>query len=97
MATFIDRVLSERRTLRQALADIRREYEKIGDPDLVDMIRHAEAEVHDEHCRRLPEPAARAEGAARIDPFRLLPVGLGWCHGPIIPLAPGPDKRDPTT
>jgi hypothetical protein len=53
MATFIERVLSERRTLQQALADIRVRYEKTGDPDLADMIRHAEAEILDRK-RRTP-------------------------------------------
>jgi hypothetical protein len=47
MATFIDRVLAERRTLRQALADLRAKYEKSPDPELADMIRHAEAEILD--------------------------------------------------
>jgi hypothetical protein len=45
MPTFIDRVIADRRTLRQALADIRAKYEQTGDPDLVEMIRHAEAEI----------------------------------------------------
>jgi hypothetical protein len=47
MATFIDRVLSERRTLKKALADIRAKYENSPDPELADMIRHAEAEILD--------------------------------------------------
>jgi hypothetical protein len=45
MATFIDRVIADRRTLRQALVDIRVKYERTGDPDLAEMIRHAEAEI----------------------------------------------------
>jgi hypothetical protein len=45
MATFIDRVIADRRTLRQALADIRAKYENTGDPDLAEMIRHGEAEI----------------------------------------------------
>jgi hypothetical protein len=55
MATFIDRVLSERRTLQQALADIRAKYENIPDPELADMIRHAEAEILDrERAKHAP-------------------------------------------
>ena len=45
MATFIDRVLTERRTLQQALADIRARYEKSHDPDLAKMLQHGEAEI----------------------------------------------------
>jgi hypothetical protein len=47
MASFIDRVLAERRTLEQALADIRAKHNREPDPDLVDMIRHGEAEILD--------------------------------------------------
>jgi hypothetical protein len=47
MATFIDRVLAERRTLQQALADIRAKYEKSPDSELADMIRHCQAEILD--------------------------------------------------
>jgi hypothetical protein len=47
MANFIDRVLAERRTLQQALADIRANYARNHDPDLAEMIRHGEAEILD--------------------------------------------------
>jgi hypothetical protein len=47
MTTFVDRVLAERRTLQRALADFRAKYEKTPDPELADMIRHAEAEIAD--------------------------------------------------
>jgi len=47
MPTFIDRVLAERRTLQRALADFRAKYEKSPDPELADMIQHAEAEIAD--------------------------------------------------
>lgn len=45
MSSFIDRVIADRRTLHQALAEIRAKYEKSGDPDLAKMVRHAEAEI----------------------------------------------------
>lgn len=55
MPSFIDRVIADRRTLRQALADIRAKYENTGDPDLAEMIRHAEAEI----IERESNPARR--------------------------------------
>jgi hypothetical protein len=51
MATFIDRVLAERRTLEEALADVRAKYEQNRDPDLAHMIRHGEAEILDRTSR----------------------------------------------
>jgi hypothetical protein len=54
MATFIDRVLAERRTLQQALADVRVKYERDHDPDLAHMIRHGEAEILDRTSRPVP-------------------------------------------
>ena len=50
-AELLDRVAADRRTLRQALADIRAKYEETGDPDLVEMIRHAEAEIMERESR----------------------------------------------
>jgi len=47
MGNFIDRVLTERRTLQQALADLRVKYNREHDPDLAAMIRHGEAEILD--------------------------------------------------
>ena len=52
MATFIDRVLADRRTLEQAVADIRAKHEREPDPDLADMIRHGEAEILDRGTSR---------------------------------------------
>jgi hypothetical protein len=52
MASFIDRVLADRRTLEKAVADIRAKHEREPDPDLADMIRHGEAEILDRRtCR----------------------------------------------
>jgi hypothetical protein len=51
MGTFIDRVLAERRSLEQALADLRAKYEHGRDPDLAHMIRHGEAEILDRTSR----------------------------------------------
>ena len=45
MATFIDEVLAERRTLQQAVADLRAKYECDHDPDLGRMVRYGEAEI----------------------------------------------------
>jgi hypothetical protein len=58
MATFIDRVLAERRTLQQALADVRAKYERERDPDpdpdLAQMILHGEAEILERTSRPAP-------------------------------------------
>ena len=51
MPSFIDRVLAERRTLEQAVGDIRAKYERERDPDLAEMIRHGEAEILDRERR----------------------------------------------
>jgi response regulator RpfG family c-di-GMP phosphodiesterase len=60
MASFIDRVLAERRTLEQALADIRAKHDREPDPDLVNMIRHGEAELLDRmNFRRWAEAPAQ--------------------------------------
>jgi hypothetical protein len=47
MGNFIDRVLAERRSLEQALADLRAKYERDHDPDVGEMIRYGEAEILD--------------------------------------------------
>jgi hypothetical protein len=47
MGNFIDKVLAERRTLEQALADLRAKYERNHDPDVADMIRYGDAEILD--------------------------------------------------
>ncbi len=47
MANFIDRVLAERRSLQQALAELHAKYEREHDPDVGEMIRHGEAEILD--------------------------------------------------
>jgi hypothetical protein len=47
MGNFIDRVLAERRTLEQALADLRAKYDREHDPDVAAMIRYGEAEILD--------------------------------------------------
>ena len=52
MGTFIDRVLAERRSLEQAIADLRAKYERDRDPDLAEMIRHGEAEILDRESRK---------------------------------------------
>jgi hypothetical protein len=54
MATFIDRVLAERRTLQQALADVRAKYEREREPDLAQMILHGEAEILERTSRPAP-------------------------------------------
>src|SRR4051812_9495767 len=54
MANFIDRVLAERRTLQEAVADIRAKHDRQPDPDLAEMIRHGEAEILDRRPRVAP-------------------------------------------
>ena len=49
---FIASVLIERRTLEQALADLRAKYERGPDPELARMIGHAEAEIADRTQQR---------------------------------------------
>jgi hypothetical protein len=51
MATYIDQMLAERRTLQQAVADIRAKYRREPDPDLAEMILHGEAEIIDRTSR----------------------------------------------
>ena len=55
MASFIDRVLAERRTLEQAVADLRAKHLHEPDRDLAEMIRHGDAEIADRNARRLNE------------------------------------------
>ena len=45
MQHFIDHYLAERRTLDQAIADLRATYAQDPTPDLADMVRHGEAEM----------------------------------------------------
>jgi hypothetical protein len=47
MDDFIDLLLAERRTLEQALADLRLKYARNPHRDLADMIRQGEAEILD--------------------------------------------------
>jgi hypothetical protein len=47
MRDFIDLFLTERRTLEQALADLRLKYAQNPGRQLADMIRQAEAEILD--------------------------------------------------
>jgi response regulator RpfG family c-di-GMP phosphodiesterase len=54
VATYIDRMLAERRTLQQAVAEIRAKYEREHDPDLAEMIRNGEAEILDRTSRPPP-------------------------------------------
>jgi hypothetical protein len=63
MATFIDRVLAERRTLQQAVADLRAKYEHDHDPDLGRMVRYGEAEIAERNWP--PEPR---DGEAPANP-----------------------------
>jgi hypothetical protein len=51
MATYIDQMLADRRTLQQAIADIRAKNEREHDPDLAEMILHGEAEILDRTSR----------------------------------------------
>jgi hypothetical protein len=59
MGNFIDRVLTERRTLQQALADLRAKYDREHDPELAAMIRHGEAEILD----RAKSPSKKLHGS----------------------------------
>ena len=45
MYDFMDQYLAERRTLDQAIADLRATYAQDPTPDLADMVRHGEAEM----------------------------------------------------
>ena len=47
MDDFIDQYLAERRTLDQAVANLRATYAWDPDPNLADMIRQGEAEILD--------------------------------------------------
>ena len=47
MQHFIDHYLAERRTLDQAVADLRATYAQDPAPDLANMIRQGEAEILD--------------------------------------------------
>jgi hypothetical protein len=69
MATFIDRVLAERRTLQQALADVRAKYERDHDPDLAQMILYGEAEILERTSK--PAPNDRQDAAC---PLRARPA-----------------------
>ena len=47
MDTFIARALAERRSLEQAIADLRVKHALEPHPDIAEMIRHGEAEMRD--------------------------------------------------
>ena len=47
MQHFVDQYLAERRTLDQAVADLRATYARNPAPDLANMIRQGEAEILD--------------------------------------------------